>query len=485
MLISILLTEHKSGQLSINLGSNNPFRNRAISPSSTSSVSPGPRPERPRSTNPFLDNTEMTSPQSAPTGSIQSPSSEKHPFLGNTAELFENLSLNSSSKERRPAPPPPEKSSSSSRPSAPRPSTSRPRPETRDRERNRDQPKDKKREQDPFDIFADPPKKESSRPPRPREGRPRPRRNSESSIMERPKVLDPEDERRRRERRHRERERERDGKPRSKRSPGYRLDVIDKLDVTSIFGTGLFHHDGPFDACNPNRNRKGSKQAPMQAFPKDSKNMALGGAGPNNSRLNLELIHGHTAEGYQDYSATGIKKDETFDSARAEIIHGNESMGLGTSTFLEGTPASRAAIQRRQSESDQQPPAGGLQRTKSLAQKFKGINRTGTVRVTSPDATQKSPASAGPPSSSSRAQESNPFFQDYDEAYDAKGSRIDEARIGGRNRASSSPRRATALERKTTNGSIGAEENRQNGGGFMNRMKSLRRPRPERRMPSE
>lgn len=50
--------------------------------------------------------------------------------------------------------------------------------------------------------------------------------------------MDPEDERRRRERRHRERERERDGKPRSKRAPGYRLDVIDKLDVTSIFGTG-------------------------------------------------------------------------------------------------------------------------------------------------------------------------------------------------------------------------------------------------------
>ncbi|GAM39232.1 hypothetical protein TCE0_034f10604 [Talaromyces pinophilus] len=475
--------EHKPAQLSINLGSNNPFRNRAVSPSSTSPISPGPRPERPRSTNPFLDNTEIMSPQSAPAGAVLSPSSEKHPFMGNTAELFENLSLNSSSKERRPAPPPPDKPSSS-RPSAARPSTSRPRPETRDRERNRDQ-SNKKREEDPFDIFADPPKKESSRPPRPREGRPRPRRNSESSIMERPKAMDPEDERRRRERRHRERERERDGKPRSKRAPGYRLDVIDKLDVTSIFGTGLFHHDGPFDACNPNRNRKGSKQAPMQAFPKDSKNMALGGAGPNNSRLNLELIHGHTAEGYLDYSSTGIKKEEAFDSARAEIIHGTESMGLGTSTFLEGTPASRAAIQRRQSESDQQPPAGGLQRTKSLAQKFKGINRTGTVRVTSPDSTQRSPASAGAPSGSSRAQERNPFFQDYDEAYDAKTSKIDEARIGGRNRASSSPRRATGLERKTTNGSIGAEENRQNVGGFMNRMKSLRRPRPERRVPSE
>lgn len=58
--------------------------------------------------------------------------------------------------------------------------------------------------------------------------------------MEKPKHLDPEEERRRRERKHREREgRHRDGKHRSsRRSPNYKLDVIDKLDVTSIYGTG-------------------------------------------------------------------------------------------------------------------------------------------------------------------------------------------------------------------------------------------------------
>lgn len=246
----------------------------------------------------------------------------------------------------------------------------------------------------------------------------------------------------------------------------------------------VFHHDGPFDACNPSRNRKGSRQAPMQAFPKDSKNMALGGAGPVNSTLNLELIHGHTSEGYLDYSATASsRKGDTFDAARSEVIHGSESMGLGTSTFLEGTPASRTAIQRRESESENQPN-GGLQRTKSLASKFKGINRAGTVRVHSPE----SPASAGPSYSSNRGTERNPYFQDYDESYERKGVKIDETVIPRRARASSSPRRMAGLERKTTNGSIGTDENRQNGGGFMNRMKSLRRPRPERperRVPSE
>ncbi len=84
-----------------------------------------------------------------------------------------------------------------------------------------------------LDIFADPPE-----PAR----RSRMRRNSDSSIAS--KILSPEDERRRRERRHREREaRHKDDKnrpPTSSKSkkPNRRLDVIDSLDVTSIYGTG-------------------------------------------------------------------------------------------------------------------------------------------------------------------------------------------------------------------------------------------------------
>lgn len=52
------------------------------------------------------------------------------------------------------------------------------------------------------------------------------------------KLFDDDDEKRRRERRHREREaRHRDGKSRSSRK-NRQLDIIDKLDVTSIYGTG-------------------------------------------------------------------------------------------------------------------------------------------------------------------------------------------------------------------------------------------------------
>ncbi|EGE01992.1 hypothetical protein TEQG_01032 [Trichophyton equinum CBS 127.97] len=56
---------------SITLGSNNPFRNRAASPSTPNSlVSPGLRPQRPLSTNPFLDETESFSPSSLPSSGM-------------------------------------------------------------------------------------------------------------------------------------------------------------------------------------------------------------------------------------------------------------------------------------------------------------------------------------------------------------------------------------------------------------------------------
>ena len=82
-----------------------------------------------------------------------------------------------------------------------------------------------------LDIFADPvedaPKKSG------------PRRNSESSVIERSgKALTPEEEKERQERRRRERrhrEKSKDGRP---KKANRRLDLIDKLDVTSIYGTG-------------------------------------------------------------------------------------------------------------------------------------------------------------------------------------------------------------------------------------------------------
>ena len=85
------------------------------------------------------------------------------------------------------------------------------------------------------DIFADPPDAGRYR---------RPRRNSESSVADKSGKLSDLDEWRKRERRHRDREARHKGDAQARpqtakpKKPNQRLDLIDQLDVTSIYGTG-------------------------------------------------------------------------------------------------------------------------------------------------------------------------------------------------------------------------------------------------------
>lgn len=90
-----------------------------------------------------------------------------------------------------------------------------------------------------LDIFADP----SENSPRKNGEARRVRRNSDSSVVDKhQKPLSPEEEKARQERRRRDRERrhrERDSKDGGKpRKPDRKLDIIDQLDATSIYGTG-------------------------------------------------------------------------------------------------------------------------------------------------------------------------------------------------------------------------------------------------------
>ncbi|KAJ9609160.1 hypothetical protein H2200_006932 [Cladophialophora chaetospira] len=467
------------------LASKNPFRN-LVSDSSAA---------RPISTNPFLDTNEIVSPDSAnKTVTTSAPNSATSPatMVAKTTDIFASLDVKDSAKPAQP-----QVNGSARRENIPprnyppRGPPPRHRPSNSDEERRRQQGKPRGPPNE-LDIFADPPDLN-----RPREKRAPPRRNSESSIREKPKDTDPEAEKRRRERRSRE---GRDGKTSSKsKKPNGRLDIIDKLDVTSIYGTGLFHHDGPFDACNPHRNRRGARAAPIQAFPKDSLNMQLGGAGPNNSRLNLEQYHGTGVEANRDYNHAAAQdadaeymrrpqpeRSASFNPvAQTEPVHGHESAGLGTSTFLEGAPASRAAIQRRESEqqASEQAMAAGLSRKKSLAQRIKSVrprvNDTG--RMTSPE---PFPA-AGPtsPLATGKSEQNgvNPFFKDYDQEYEKKGAQIafaeEQLKTAPRPRAPSSPKRGgLALERKLTAESVGPprDEGKSGGGGFLSRVKSIK-----------
>lgn len=361
-------------------------------------------------------------------------------------------------------------------------------------------------------VFADPdsPKKPGDR---------RPRRNSESSIMERgSKLADPEEEKRRQDRRRRERRHREAGRS---RGVNRKLDVIDQLDATSIYGTGreffcpivscgsanviVFHHDGPFDACNPHRNRQGSKRAPMQAFPKDSLNNILGSGGPLNKRSDHATFMGNNdGEAFKDYSAGGCASYESYGNGsralgkglepavlnplqRVEPIHGEETLGLGTSTFLEGAPASRNAIQRRESETASQE--NGLQRKKSLAQKIRGIsnNRRDFVpsgRMMSPDG-MRIPDSPPPEYSSfitresrTRTNEATPFLNDLeDENPNAEGENItifDPPYRSERDGTPGSPLRGLGGERLERRSNSDGNGEMKPGAGFLSRVKSLK-----------
>ena len=261
----------------------------------------------------------------------------------------------------------------------------------------------------------------------------------------------------------------------------------------------------------------------MQAFPKDSANNAIGGSGPVNKTFDPSQFMGrNNTEAFTDYSTSSRDRPgyETYDrpekalpigafsaTARVDPVHGDESLGLGTSTFLEGAPASRTAIQRRESETEgQNLQQGGLQRKKSLAQKIRGM---GSVRQPNPNGRMTSPepsyevgsaittsprsqsVSAGGPA---KMNERNPFFNEYDAAYDRKGEMIASAQeeklsVVPRNRRPSSPKKgpplaydrsAPALERRITTDNSPLDGGAKPAGGFMSRVKSLkggRKPR--------
>lgn len=248
----------------------------------------------------------------------------------------------------------------------------------------------------------------------------------------------------------------------------------------------VFHHDGPFDALNPHRNKANSRRlAPMQAFPKDSLNNVIGGSGPLNARPDHAAIMGHhDDEAFKDWSSGAVDKPSKTDVpvfdplSRGAVLHGDESLGLGTSTFLEGTPAARTAIQKREEERAAELSNEGLQRKKSLAQRIRNINRgprdyPPPGRMTNPEGaymSRRTPSDGGPPG------ERNPFFAEYSANKNGEES-ISVRRTSNGGMSPTSPRGGMGLERRAT--SDGTEDSKPSG--ILGRMKSLkggRRTRP-------
>ncbi|GMM47846.1 Pal1 protein [Pichia kluyveri] len=180
------------------------------------------------------------------------------------------------------------------------------------------------------------------------------------------------------------------------------LDTIDKLDVTGFFGGGKFHHDGPFDACTPQRN-KGTRVAPVDAFPIDGPNNSIKGMAPTNRKNEqYDMVFGidNTNEYDADYPVPAkkgsvkpprpgysngvvVKRADSADlqsllpGVDKEVIqtdpnashklHGDTTLGLGDSTFVDGAPAYGA----HQSSTN----SGGLSRKKTFLGRMKTIVR--------------------------------------------------------------------------------------------------------------
>jgi hypothetical protein len=148
----------------------------------------------------------------------------------------------------------------------------------------------------------------------------------------------------------------------------------------------------------------------MEAFPEGSLNNSLGGSGPLNPRPDHATFMGNNdGEAFRDFASSAVTKPyrygedgALFDPKSHGVIHGDESIGLGTTTFLAGTPAARTAIQRAEQEKAEEK-IEGMQRKKSLAHRIRGINNRASHYGSSLIRSAESPVSAP------ISEERNPF----------------------------------------------------------------------------
>ncbi|SCV17244.1 uncharacterized protein CGFF_05369 [Nakaseomyces glabratus] len=147
------------------------------------------------------------------------------------------------------------------------------------------------------------------------------------------------------------------------------VDTIDKLDVTGLFG-GSFHHDGPFDAVTPHRN-KNTKAAPVLAFPADGPNSTIGGVTSKKSAMNevfgveeddddndLYRISGQVAGSTTSVNTKDAIKPNVGDIKQMDIKSKTEKIHGPTTRLGIGSDSSRP------SRSDSYKGAG-LSRTRS------------------------------------------------------------------------------------------------------------------------
>jgi hypothetical protein len=152
-----------------------------------------------------------------------------------------------------------------------------------------------------------------------------------------------------------------------------------------------------------------------------------------------------TAEG-KIRPAVGIRSTSFDPRLKTEPIHGVETVGLGTSTFLEGAPAPKAAIERAINDDED---GGGLTRKKSIVAKITGRRGTGSGDRSPPPPMNRPLLT---PSSPTVDTAYNPFFKE--------GQFVE--------RVESVPANSSGRERADSGGSD------KGTGGLISRVKSLK-----------
>ena len=236
----------------------------------------------------------------------------------------------------------------------------------------------------------------------------------------------------------------------------------------------------------------------MQAFPEGSLNNTLGGAGPVNTRPDHSAFMGNNdVEAFKDYGAApnhrGSSKDEMpiFDPrSRSSVVYGDDSLGLGASTFLEGTPASRTAIHRREVEHQIQSQELAMKRQKSVAHRAKrlvtgeGPRDLRSGPNTKPEGVYRRDRSRSDLQTSGSgvnpSETKSPFndFENSNEEHFSVRKRSDAS-----NMSQTSPKRGLGLERHAMlDGASDSNGQKAAGGGLLARVKSLKggkRQKPE------
>ncbi|KAF9786995.1 Pal1 cell morphology protein-domain-containing protein [Thelephora terrestris] len=190
-------------------------------------------------------------------------------------------------------------------------------------------------------------------------------------------------------------------------------DVIDRLDFTGV--GPMFHHDGPFDACAPSRNRHRTK-APMAAWSEQTKQAieedfkAKDSPRPEPARKHVDAIAQawgiHEPEPFEDFSAGGGQSSDYRPYYPSQSRRSEEA------------PRRREAAPRRTAlpppqpifvpgadaefipHSEPSPPlspgnGAGMKRSRSLMQRFRRMRENPNMPMNNGDDVQNTYESGG------------------------------------------------------------------------------------------